>query len=61
MEKSNIIYEQEADRESNLDLPITAICHCKKETKDLTYRALKNKWPYCSCRQSMKILTQDAS
>ena len=60
MEQPNVIHEQEAERQSNLDTPITAICRCEKETKTLTYRALKNKWPYCSCRQSMKILTEDA-
>ncbi len=61
MAGKEITYEQEAERQSGLDRPITAICHCEKETKDLTYRALKNKWPHCSCKQSMRVLTQHAS
>jgi len=57
MVEEKITYEQEAERQSGLDRSITAVCHCKKETKDLTYRALKNKWPHCSCNQSMKVMT----
>ena len=61
MEKSHVVYEQEAERESKLDNPIKAVCACGKDTKALTYRTLKNKWPYCSCNMPMKILTDNAS
>ena len=43
--------------EKRLDEKITAVCACEKEQKILTYRTLKNKWPHCSCKMSMKVLT----
>ena len=40
---------------SNLDEKVVAICECGAEERITTYRTLKNKWPTCSCKQSMKI------
>jgi len=34
---------------------IEAVCECGKETRTLTMRKLKNKWPFCECRQAMKV------
>lgn len=40
---------------SKVDREVIAVCPCEEEEKIVTYRALKNKWPHCSCKQSMKI------
>tara|TARA_R110000796_G_scaffold63798_4_gene147574 strand:+ start:1295 stop:1468 length:174 start_codon:yes stop_codon:yes gene_type:complete len=45
------------EENKRLDEKITAVCACEKEQKILTYRTLKNKWPHCSCKMSMKVLT----
>lgn len=34
---------------------IEAVCECGKEKRILTMRKLKNKWPFCECRQAMKV------
>jgi len=34
---------------------IEAVCECGKEVRSLTMRKLKNKWPFCQCRQAMKV------
>jgi hypothetical protein len=46
---------EKMDANGKLDKEIEAVCLCLEETKTLTYRMLKNKWPHCSCKQSMKI------
>ena len=54
-------YSEKTDANGKLDKKVEAICSCKAEKRFITYRTLKNKWPHCSCRQSMKVLVQDAS
>lgn len=39
----------------SLDDKVTAVCECGLEKRTTTYRTLKNKWPVCSCKQSMKV------
>lgn len=46
---------------SNLDERVVAVCECGAEEKSTTYRTLKNKWPVCSCKQSMKIKKDPAN
>ena len=43
--------------EDKLDDRVLAVCACGKEEKYLTFRILKNRWPHCSCKISMKVLT----
>ena len=46
---------------SNLNSLTVAVCECGKEKRTLTFRQLKNKWPHCECKQSMKVLPDAAS
>lgn len=49
--------------ERNLDDIVIAECECLRETRELTFRQLKNKWPRCKlCSQNkpMKIKVRDA-
>jgi hypothetical protein len=57
----NLSYLEKIDVNGKLDKQVEAICECLAEKRLITYRALKNKWPHCSCRQSMKVLVQNAS
>jgi hypothetical protein len=41
----------------HLDDVVVARCECGKESRTITFRQLKNKWPLCECRQSMKVST----
>ncbi len=45
MEKSHVVYEQEAERESKLDNPIKAVCACGKTQKPLPTERLKINGP----------------
>ena len=39
-----------------LDKTMQAVCDCGRETKLVTFRNLKNKWPHCKkCNQPMKV------
>ena len=45
---------------SHLDRQVKAVCKCGKESKQVTFRNLKNKWPHCSgcpTRRPMKVIT----
>jgi hypothetical protein len=46
---------------SNLNSLTVAVCECGKEQRTLTFRQLKNKWPFCECKQSMKVLPDATS
>jgi len=40
-----------------LDKQVQAVCECGRETKLVTFRNLKNKWPHCKrCGQAMKVI-----
>ena len=39
----------------NMDLEVVATCECGKESYQTTIRKVKNEWPFCGCRQSMRI------
>ena len=38
-----------------MDEEVEAVCECGKYTKIVTFRNLKNKWPRCECKLSMKV------
>ena len=45
-----------SENKSNLDKEVLAECECGRETKIVTFRNLKNKWPICSkCKRPMKV------
>tara|TARA_E500000318_G_C3451627_1_gene169000 strand:+ start:32 stop:208 length:177 start_codon:yes stop_codon:yes gene_type:complete len=43
------------EKESNLDKQVLAECECGKETRTVTFRNLKNRWPMCKCKKPMKV------
>ena len=46
---------------TKFDEVVSAECECGRESRELTFRQLKNKWPICTkCRRPMKIKAKDA-
>ena len=43
------------ENESILDKQVLAECECGKETRTVTFRNLKNRWPMCKCKKPMKV------
>jgi hypothetical protein len=39
---------------------VYAFCACGKEEACLTMRKVKNSWPFCSCKKSMKVKDGDS-
>ncbi len=40
-----------------LDEQVQALCECGKESKLVTFRNLKNKWPHCKqCGRAMRVV-----
>lgn len=39
----------------NMDTEVYAVCACGKDEMIVTLRKVKNAWPFCSCKQSMKV------
>ena len=58
---TNQTSSSKTDASGKLDEPIKAVCDCGKEWKTLTMRKLKNKWPICSCKQSMRVVSDAIS
>jgi hypothetical protein len=39
----------------SMETIIYAVCAYSKEKNCLTMRKVKNSWPFCSCKKSMKV------
>lgn len=46
---------KKTDANGKLDQPVVAVCDCGVQTRYVTFRNLKNKWPHCKCNQPMKV------
>lgn len=56
MMKGSMNSSSKTDVSGKLDEPVQAVCDCGLETKTVTFRNLKNKWPHCrKCKQPMKV------
>lgn len=58
---TNQTSSSKTDASGKLDEKVHAMCECGVETKLVTFRNLKNKWPHCSCRQPMKVKSNAVS
>lgn len=38
-----------------LNKTMQAVCECGKESRTVTFRNLKNRWPRCPCGHAMKV------
>ena len=45
----------------NMDRELIAVCKCGKDELVTTLRKIKNAWPFCQCRQAMRITTDVVS
>ena len=45
----------------SMDKEVEAVCECGKYKKVITFRNLKNKWPRCKCKLSMKVKSNAVS
>ena len=44
-----------------IETEVLAECECLRDSKKLTFRQLKNKWPHCKyCNQPMKVKVEYA-
>jgi len=43
----------------SMETIVYALCACGKEEVCLTMRKVKNYWPFCSCKKSMKVTDHD--
>ena len=44
------------ENKSNLDKEVLAECECGRESRTVTFRNLKNRWPVCNkCKKPMKV------
>jgi hypothetical protein len=58
----NLTSLSKTDASGKLDKKVEAVCECGKETRAVTFRNLKNKWPHCQkCKQPMKVISNAVS